>query len=395
MTAGRSVAGITLSNTIAVASNALWIMFVPVHLVMIGLSETFVALLFSFSSLLTALFNLVGGRAADRVGRKPTAVAGRLITSLGALLVFLSTSNSLDAMHSQVLICIGYLILSSGSGFRMPATSMALMESSKPSRRGRTYMTAERFVPSILPALTVLVGASYFEAGRPDLMILVGSIGLVLSGLVLQFALEETLELSHIDPKDMSRPKIGYESAFVLLLLAFVLDSVSQRGVSWYVPIYMGQDSLLLYGTLVSVSTLVIAAFSYASGIVVDRWGPRTALVASWSLLSVMVVVFSFVTHPLAVVVFYSIWVALDTVDTAVPPIVISRAYPEKERATYLGLFRMVVNSSLFLGPMASGLVLALGSRVPFYLKAGMNLLAAGVIAVALRDLDGKCRHGQ
>ena len=395
MKSRRSVAGITLSNTVAVASNALWIMFIPVHLVMIGVHQTLVALLFSVSSLMTALFNLVGGRVADSVGRKPTAVVGRLVTSLGAFLVFVSTSNSLLLLHRQTLVCVGYLVLSSGTGFRTPATSIVLMESSAPSMRGRTYMTAERLIPSILPALTVLLGASYFDMGRPELMILIGSIGLVVSGIVLQYTVTETLSSCERSPQHQSRPRVTYEPLFIFLVLAFVFDSMSARGVSWYVPVYIGQEKLVLYGVLVSVSTLVIAGFSYVSGLVVDRWGAKTSLVTSWLALSLTVTLFSHVTHPVVMIVLYSVWVALDTVDTAVPPIIISRAYPEEERATRLGMFRMVVNASLFLGPVASGIVLAFGSRFPFYLKAGLNILAAGVIAVVLKDLDGNCGSQQ
>lgn len=380
----HNFAAITTSNTIAVTSNALWIMFVPVYLVVIGLPVSSVALLFSLSSLTTAAFSPVGGRFADSIGRKPVAVIGRLLASLGALIIFLSASSTFSSFPRQILSVTGYLVLSSGSGIRVPATSMILMESSDFSVRGRRYMAAERVIPSVFPAITILVGANFFQAGNPEPMFLIGSLGLFVSALVLELFLEETLDLTD---QSMAEPgmKPRLNLFFCVLVLAFVLDGASAAGVSWYVPLYLGENRLLLYGVLTSVSTLVISGFSYISGTVVDRFGARASLVVSWILLAPTVILFSQSEDALQLVFLYSIWVALDTFDTAVPPIIISNTYSKHERATRLGIFRMLVNSSLFLGPLVSGLLLIYGAHIPFYWKGLMNTLAAGLILLTFQ----------
>jgi MFS family permease len=359
-------------------------MFIPVYLVSVGLPETSIALVFSLAALTTAALNPVGGRLSDRVGRKPIAVVGRLLTALGAFVVSLSTSVGIPSSLRSGIIVTGYLVLSAGSGVRSPATSTILMESSDSRVRGRNYMIAERAFPSILPAITILIGATFFQAGEPGLMVILGSAGLLLSALVLEAFLEETLT-SKDSQAERTSGRGGVEVFLVLLIAAFVLDGASAKGVSWYVPIYLGEERILLYGFLVSVSTLVIALFSYVSGLLVDRFGAGSSLVASWLLLAATVVLFSESSSPIWMLVLYSVWVALDTVDTSVPPIVIAQFYSKKERATRLGIFRMVVNCSLFLGPLAAGALVVYGIRLPFHWKACMNVLAAAVVFFAFR----------
>jgi MFS family permease len=381
----RNLLSITVSNTIAVTANALWIMFVPVYLASVGLPEASIALVFSLAALTTAALNPVGGRLSDMVGRKPVAVIGRLLTALGAFVVSLSTSASIPSSLRVVIVVTGYLVLNAGSGMRSPATSTILIESSDSQVRGRNYMIAERVFPSILPAITILIGATFFQAGEPGLMVILGSAGLLLSALVLEAFLDETLT-SKDSQAEHTSGKGGVEVFLLLLIAAFVLDGASAKGVSWYVPVYLGEERIWLYGTLVSVSTLVIALFSYVSGLLVDRFGAGSSLVASWLLLAATVVLFSESVSPIWMLAFYSVWVALDTVDTSVPPIVIARFYSKKERATRLGIFRMAVNCSLFLGPLAAGLLVVYGARLPFYWKACMNVLAAAIVFVALRQ---------
>jgi hypothetical protein len=293
-------------------------------------------------------------------------------------------------LELNVKICfaiVGYLVLSAGSGLRMPAMSMLLMESSKVERRGRNYMVAERVIPSIPPALSVLIGASLFAANSPRLLFYLGFSGLLISALILHLALHETLH--EVEPRisaiPVQRKSSQFGLFFPLLTLAFVLDGMSARAVSWYIPIFLGLENVELYGVLISVSTLVIAFFGIISGLLVDRVGAKYSLAPSWVLLAITVVVFSQAESFLWILLTYSIWVALDTIDTAVPPVLISECYPKEQRATVSGLFRMVVQSSLFAGPLLAGMAVSLGSVGPFWLKSAMNGLAAVLIVAAFR----------
>ncbi len=376
----QNVVTVTASNTLAVTVNGFWIMFIPLYLLSIGMNLTSIGILFGISSLVMAVSQFIGGGLADKYGRKGVMILGRSISCCGIAVILLSVCQDIHSSFGSVVASAGYLILYSGSGLRGPATAMLLMESSEHRTKGRNYMVAERVVPSIPPALTVLLGSFCYERGQFELLVGAGLIGFVIASLILAAGTSETLETSSSSQHRKGLELIRPDAFIGILAVAFILDGISSNGLSWYIPVYLKDLGVVFYGLLVSVSTLVISLFSLLSGYLVDRYGGRTALVPAWLLLSVVVLLFGIAPDELQLLVLYCIWVSLDTVDTSVPPVLISDHYSSSQCATWMGWFSSVKGSVLFLGPILTGCMVMLGASVPFYFKTVANLVASLLI---------------
>jgi MFS family permease len=383
----QNIVAVTASNTLAVTANGLWIMFIPLYLSSTGMSLTLIGIVFGIGALVMAACQFIGGNLADRYGRKKVMIFGRCISCCGIATILLSVCQFRESFSGPMLISAGYFILYAGSGIRGPATSMLLMESSPHRTKGRNFMVAERVLPSIPPALTVFLGSLYYESGQFDYLVGIGLIGFVVASIILAVGTVETIDDSN---HDTSRQKISLirPDAFIsLLVLAFILDGVSSKGLSWYIPIYLEEQGTVFYGLLISISTLIIAFFGLLSGCIVDRYGGPSVLVPAWLLLSLVVFLFGMTTEASQLLVLYCVWVSLDTVDTSVPPVLISNHYSSSQCATWMGWFSSVKCIVLFTGPILTGYMLTLGSSVPFYFKACANL-AASLLILKLPDLS-------
>ncbi len=380
----KNVLVMTVGNTITTSANSLWIMFMPFFYEDIGLEIIVIGFVFTFVALSRASTTLIGGRAADRFGRKPIILVGRIIYATGPLVILWALCFVDQSPYLTGLIAVfGYIWMSAGSGLSRPASSMLLVESSPKKQRGLSYMLATRVIPSIPPALLILVGASFYLSGLFWLALVLGFLGLSSVVILLAAGLKE----SPAAPKSVQTkitPGGSTGSWFLLLLLmAFALDGMSGSGLSWYVPLFVGD--LELYGLMIAASTLVIAIAALGAGVLVDRVGTRAAIVSGWTLLAVTVAVFPFVHQSLEILFLYSIWAGLDMVDISVPPLIIAERYPKEKRASVLGLFSASTSLASIIGPSMVSFALLLGSNVPFFLKAIMNLAGVALFYMATR----------
>lgn len=376
----QNIVTVTASNTLAVTANGLWIMFIPLYLSSIGMSLPLIGIVFGVGTLVMAACQFIGGSLADRYGRKSVMILGRCVSCCGIATILFSVCLISHSSSGLLLVSGGYSVLYAGSGLRGPATSMFLMENSTDRTKGRNYMVAERVLPSIPPALTVFVGSLYYDAGQFHYLIGFGLIGFVFASIILAAGTVETINSSSHGASLRKLSLLRPDAFFSLLVLAFILDGVSSGGLSWYIPIYLEEQGTVFYGFLISISTLIIAMFSLFSGWIVDRYGGRSALVPAWLLLSLVVFLFGITTEEMHLLVLYCVWVSLDTVDTSVPPILISNHCSSSQCATWMGWFSSVKGIILFTGPILTGHMLILGSSAPFYFKALANLAASLLI---------------
>ncbi len=304
---------------------------------------------------------------------------GPFIIFIAALLI---VSNPLLAGYLAVTgLGVGMI----GSGLSRPASSMLLVESSPKKKRGLTYMVVSRVLPSIPPAVLIIVGWWMYAGGLFWLALLIGTAGVMLVVVLFGVGLRESIDKE----KKIEKQKTDLRSdsglwLFILLAAAFALDGISSSGLSWYVPLFVVDGAI--YSALISVSTLVIAGAALVAGILVDKVGTRSAIVIGWTALAVTVVLFPHAVLPLEMLVLYSIWAGLDMVDVSIPALVIAEEYPEEVRASVMGSFSMTVSLLSTIGPALIAIALLLGDAVPFYLKAIMNLMGVGLFILALRN---------
>ncbi|MGY5873998.1 MAG: MFS transporter [Candidatus Thorarchaeota archaeon] len=384
----RNVLVMAIGNTITTSANSLWIMFMPYFYEDVGFAAFFVGFIFTGLMVSRATASLVGGRAADRLGRKPVIYIGYGNYILGALIIlgsvlFLSTNAALTGLLSV----IGYMWMMVGSGLQRPASSMLLIESSPQKRRGLSYMFTTRFLPSIPPAALILVGTSLYVNNQFWLGLAIGIPGLLVVLVLFILFLQETPIEAIPAQQTKKKPRTQrFDGFLILLVIAFALDGISSSGLSWYVPIFIGRANVDFYGVMISVSTLVIAVSALISGGLVDRIGTKAAILGGWSLLAITVVLFPFGSTLLEIVILYSIWAGLDMVDVSVPPLAIAEKYPKEKRASVMGTYSMSVSLLSMVGPALISFGLLLGENVPFYMKAIMNSVGIVFFILATRQ---------
>ncbi|MHA1882609.1 MAG: MFS transporter [Candidatus Thorarchaeota archaeon] len=382
----RNVSVMAIGNTVSTSVNTLWIMFMPYFYVSTGFQEFTIGLIFSGVAIARAVNLLIGGRLADRFGRKPVMLLGLTIFGCGPFIIiianlFLVSNPPLAGYLAVTGLGVGMI----GSGLSRPASSMLLVESSPKKKRGLTYMVVSRVLPSIPPAVLIIVGWWMYASGLFWLALLVGTAGVLLVVLLFGVGLRESLDTQ----KKIEKPKTDLKTdsglwLFILLAAAFALDGISSSGLSWYVPLFVVDGAV--YSALIAVSTLVIAGAALMAGVMVDKVGTRSAIVIGWTVLAVTVALFPHAVLPLEMLVLYSIWAGLDMVDVSVPALVIAEEYPEEVRASVMGSFSMTVSILSTIGPALIAIALLLGDAVPFYLKAIMNLIGVGLFLLAFRN---------
>jgi len=377
----------SVGNTITVSANSLWIMFMPYFFADVGITSFFIGMIFTAIAVSRAVTSLIGGRAADRFGRKPIISLGYMTYSVGILVILASLIFELTTPFlTGLLSAAGYMCLSAGSGLQRPASSMLLVESSPERRRGLSYMITTRVIPSIPPAALVLVGTSLYLNNQFWLALTLGFLGLLSVFLLFSIGLRET-HSGNIEKQEerLTPAKVRFDWFLVLFIAAFALDGISSSGLSWYVPIFVGRSNLDIYGIMISISTLVIAFAALASGGLVDRVGTRAAIFGGWTLLAFTVTLFPFGTQPYEIIILYSIWAGLDMVDISVPPLVVAERYPKEKRASAMGIYSMTTSLLGMLGPALISFSLLLGENIPFYVKAIMNLTGAFLFLIAFK----------
>jgi MFS family permease len=389
----RNLTSMALGNTLLVSINSIWIMFLPFLFLDWIENEFLVGLVFTLAALFRAVTILLGGRAADRIGRKKVIILGHFILASGPLILRVAVSNySVHSYIPAIIAILGYSLARAGGGLANPATSMLLVESSPKEKKGLSYMLISRVVPSIPPALLIFIGVFLYESDQFGLALIIGTVGLLGVAGLYSLTLRETLPKNTEQKGLIDRRVGGLGLVFWLMICAFALDSLSSSGLSWYVPVFLETTnrtlttSVLLYGVMISSSTLIIAFGALLSGWLVDRVGVRTAIVCGWTLLALTVAFFPHFESPLEITIIYSIWAGLDMVDLSVPPLVIEENYPEESRASMLGVFSSLTILTGVLGPALISFSLLLGVNIPFYVKAILNLCGAFLFWISVKS---------
>ncbi|MHA1959162.1 MAG: MFS transporter [Candidatus Thorarchaeota archaeon] len=391
-----NVVAMSIGNTITTSVNSLWIMFMPYYFTDLlsafidieAMRNFIVGIIFTGALAARAIASMGGGRIADQKGRKPTIVGGVGVYATGPLVILFSLMLSVNDPFLGLAVAIfGYVWMLTGSGFQSPASSMLLVESSPEKRKGLSYMVSTRVLPSIPPALVILVGAFLYSTGLFWLALIAGFVGLMLVVLLYAYSLRETLLVGPLTSEDNTLPpRRLVDGVLIAIIAAFALDSLSSSGLSWYVPLFVGRAEVGLYGMMISVSTLVIALSALGAGALIDKVGTRVAMIFGWLPLALTVAVFPHVVNPLGIIALYSVWAGLDMVDLSVPPLVIAERYPEDLRAQAMGLFSGSISLLATIGPLLISFALLLGEVVPFYVKAILNLVGLVVFLYATRS---------
>lgn len=369
-------------------------MFFSLFLKDLGLSELQLGYVFSSETLITSIFILVGGKLADIIGRKKTIVSGSIIFSTGPLIMSL--------VNTIPLVLLGYFIFFAGAGISSAAVSILVLESSPPKSQGIAYMFVHRALPSLPPAITILIGGYLYDHGLFPISLLLAALSFLIIAIINLLLLQETLPINknnsknnpdHTHTKSKSKSKIKIKNKnenkeknkkllldkrLSLIIILFGPYIAISNGLSWYIPIYLRSlgHSATEYSYLISLSTIAISIGSLIFGKLIDTFGPIKMTAVLWSVISASCYAFSFQSPLIILISLYSIWAFFSTGISPVPSILIKNSFPQNERTYALATYRALIRASSILGPTIIALSSLYGPDKPFLLLSTVSLLS-------------------
>jgi len=365
---------------------------------------------FAISFIIRPIGGIIWGSIGDKIGRKAALSWSIIIMSVATTLIAcLPTFNQVGLLAPVLLLLVRMVQGFCASGEYPGATSF-IAEYSPINKRG--------FYTSMVPASTALglLAGSLMAAGLFSLLstenmqafgwrlpfILALPLGAI--GLYIRLKLEDTPKFralakrSHVEPVPVRELFTSYRRQIIIAFGATCLNAVGFYLILSYMPTYlsteMGMDEAQAF-IAASISLATYVAFIFLMGILSDRFGRKTALIAASILFMVLTVpLFSmlngatFVTIVLIQVAFG----ALLTINDGTLPCFLSEIFPTRVR--YSG-FAFSFNSAnaLFGGTapfVATWLIAMSGSKLaPAWYLVGAAIVAL-IAMLAARETAGK-----
>jgi len=361
----------------------------------LGASVKLVGAVVAAFALVEAIFKTAWGSLADRIGRRPTIVAGLLLSSLAPVMM--------SVLRIPVLFIPLRLIDGIGSSALWPGASAIVADTSLPSRRATAMGTLNLFFLAGLafgPALGLFVVGF---TGNYASGFYLSSFLLALAALLAIAVLRGVPEHGDAAP---SGTMVGYhglapqphlsdvmESARLspLLLVMFMVAFVQMFAVGLLAPISVIYAKRVvglpehLIGTVFLVLVLSVAVASVPAGRLADSWGKgRTA---AWGLALGAAGMWVLQTAPSLVVLgVASIMLGAGyALSSPAWHALVSELAPPGRVGLAMGASQTAEGIGLVLGPLLGGVLWdTFGHRVPFVAAAVLLTIGTMVLLISL-----------
>lgn len=184
MTPRRNVPILMATVAAMLVARLTWGRLLPTYYATLGATERQIGTAFTLFSAAFALFQLLGGLLADRIGRKPVAVLP--IFGVAVSVAWMARAGDWRAL------LVGHVALAVFASAQSPGFTALLAESVPPEERGRAFGAvsfASRLANAAGPALGAWLLAFY---SLPTLLWITVAVGIVVS-LVRLLLIQETL----------------------------------------------------------------------------------------------------------------------------------------------------------------------------------------------------------
>lgn len=348
-----------------------------------GVSQASVGLAISVYGLARFLVALPAGRLADGLGRRSTLAVGGLVTIVGNLLCAYAPSFA--------VFLGGRFVAGAGAALVLNGAQIVLADITTPARRGRTmaiFQGVFLFAAGIGPLPGGLLARAY-GLGAPFLAYAVAG------GLVSALAwrrIPETRDLRHAVGSAAAPPLPPFVSqirfltrhvGFVLVGAVSFMNAVARTGALFSLIPILGQDRLSLtterIGGALALTSLVGLALVYPSGMVVDRYGRKTAIVPATLVAGVSLGLFLVAPSYAWFVAGCLVWGVASGLSGAAPAAYAADVAPAGMNAAVMSAYRMLGDVGYVLGPIALGLVTDL-----FGAEAALGVAASLLVVTGL-----------
>lgn len=358
----------------------------PLYVEQTGASYGVISLVVAAASLGTLLTDVPAGALVGRLGTRQTMLAGTLLVCLATFALALVSDTSF-----LVLVRIA-----AGVGTAMWGLSRhAFVASAIPiAQRGRAISVfggVNRIGTFAGPAAGgVLVGflsyrASFVASG------LMAAIALVMTVLFVRRVARPPITSSvrgrwQVVGQIMRKNRRDLAAAAVAQTFAQMI----RAGRLFIIPIY-GVDQLSLapqeVGLVMTVSALLDVAMFIPAGMLMDRFGRKTAAVPSFAIMTVGVAMIPLADTFAGLMLAGAVIGLGNGLGSGTMMTLGADLAPEGATGEFLGVWRLIGDAGAFVGPLAIGLLAsAVGLKGSAVLLAGMGAAAALTLAFLVRE---------
>ncbi|MGD8190413.1 MDR family MFS transporter [Brevibacillus ginsengisoli] len=330
-------------------------------------------LILTIPPLVGVFSSLIGGRMADRIGRRPTMLLGVAIEV--AMFALFSASSS------PWVEFIAFTGLSIGGSIYWPASSAMVADLTTEEDRREVFAT---FYTAMNVGVVVgpIIGSFFFENYRSQLMLICFLINAVF-GIVLFFMLKESLPKSARVEKSSSSASslmdqwrsykaIFSDRIFAWYIIAGILISFTFMQMDLYMPVYIKEfvptqslfswgdwsysiNSTQTFGWMVGINGLLVVLFTLMITRLFSHWSDRNSLILSSIITGIGMFAMAFTTNVWLLFGCMVVFTIGELVRTPVAQSFISKYAPEDKRGQYMGASTLQFSIGRFLAPFSIG----------------------------------------
>jgi predicted MFS family arabinose efflux permease len=362
--------------------------FLVLYLIDRGYSATYAAVALGALGVGGVAGGLVGGWVTDKLGSRRTIVVSGLGTAL-------ATASILYAPGFLGAVGCALLVGALGQAYR-PASS-ALLAAYTPQARYTMVFAMYRLATNLGGTGGPLIGVALIAVSYTALFLVEAAV-LVLYALVALAWLppdppapEPAVSSTQDDQAPAPARSVLADRRYLLFLLAVLLVSTVYVEYLAGLPLLVHDRGLstTVYGVLVAVNGLIVAALELPATRYTQRWAPRTAFMANIALIGAGMTMYAFAPGVAGLVLATVVWSVGEIVGAPTMFSYPARIAPPALRGRYLGAGNAAISIAFAAGPV-------LGAQLWTVAGDGLWIACGAVSVVAVAAAYGGMRsHDQ
>ena len=348
-----------------------------------GVGQSAIGLAIAIYGLARFLIAVPAGQLADRAGRRGALALGGLVTAAGNLLCAWAPTYA--------AFITARFIAGAGAGLVMITGQIVLADITTPANRGRAmaiYQGVFLFAVGIGP---LLGGVLAERAGLAAPFAVYAGAGVVAAALGWlripetrhHGGAEASAAAAALPPFAAQIRLLTGRRGFVLVSLISFVGAVARTGALFNIIPVLARDRLARstdrLGVGLALASLVGLAFTYPSGVLVDRFGRKVVIVPATLMSGVALTMFLIAPSYAWFLAACVVWSMASGVSGAAPAAYAADVAPAGMNAAAMSAYRMLSDLGYVLGPLVLGAVTDLmGADV------ALGSTAVLMIAVAL-----------
>jgi len=347
-------------------------------------SYSLISFAVSAAALGTLIMDVPAGAVLGRLGLRPTMIGGTALVLLGTL--------PLAFIHSFELVLALRVLSGVGTAFWGLSRHALIASATPPDQRGRVLSTFGG-----INRLGVLLGPA---AGGVIATVAGLRVSFLAAGLMAGLALLLAVRYVH-DVAAMPKRRPGRWGIVRKTLRLYARDlsaagaaqtfaQMIRSGRQLIIPLYaaseLGLDAAAI-GFIMSASSIIDVVMFFPAGLLMDRFGRKTAAVPSFAIMALGVALIP-LAHSFTTLLLVSLIIGGGNgIGSGTMMTLGADLAPPEATGEFLGIWRLIGDSGAFLGPTVVGIIAGLLSlQGSAWVLAGIGVAAALTLALLVRE---------